>query len=379
MYVRAFISRIPVLGPAVYEFAVPLIIFVLVCLSFSRIKNSVRPADIGFVLIAMFFYFLTYLFFPANSESLDDYAQEFLLKSLPFYLAGIIFSWDDLVDDAIYYVSLASLAFLAFYFFFYIGSSDYSGSTEISNDMMGPSYSVLPNLLIIARRMLKKANVLNIAAFVLGLIMILSFGTRGPLVCLLAFFVGYLLFLKQYKRPVLSKSAIVLVAAVLYFYMDAILLLFMPITQSLGFDTRIYDLLLYNDSFLNDASGDERRSLFAESMKAISPAMHGIRGESVALSNYDYAHNIVLEFWIEYGTILGSILLMAIFYLIYKSIKVSGSDDSNKSFILVLVCSGLVRLFMSLTYLIVPSFFMLLGYCAHVIRESKYRDSEIVN
>lgn len=364
IYIRAFSSII--VGVNLSYFLVPAIIVILTLSSIRYFKSYIYKQDVLFFIFLIAFYYASYLLHPENAQNLEAYEEEFIYHSLPFFLAGLIFSLDDAIEDYIYIASMFGVLFLGFYFLVYVQGASYSGDSSIGEDMMGPSYAVLPYTVFLLRRLFSQFNIYTLLIVVLGVFLILSFGTRGPLVCVLVFVAGYLLLLKKYKNPIRSKMLVLICAFIIYYNIGNIMLLFLPITVALGMSTRVIDLFTSSDGFLNNASGDARNDIIDEIIPKLNVSGYGIRGQGQVLFDHDYAHNIIYDFLIEYGYILGTLLLLGILILFIKAmIK---SDIRTRSFLWLLFCISIIRLLLSHTYLIVPEFFLFLGYCIHSVR-----------
>ena len=191
LYIRAFSSII--VGVNLSYFLVPAIIVILTLSSIRYFKSYIYKQDVLFFIFLIAFYYASYLLHPENAQNLEAYEEEFIYHSLPFFLAGLIFSLDDAIEDYIYIASMFGVLFLGFYFLVYVQGASYSGDSSIGEDMMGPSYAVLPYTVFLLRRLFSQFNIYTLLIVVLGVFLILSFGTRGPLVCVLVFVAGYLL------------------------------------------------------------------------------------------------------------------------------------------------------------------------------------------
>lgn len=374
-HLRGFLTHLPFIGEEEVLFVIPTIVLGLIIVTLPYTHKLVSIIDFLFILIVCAIYGLNYFIFPENEVMLDKYSSQFLAGTLPFFFLGVIFNLDEETERVIYWVSIANLFILTVYYLLYIQGVGYSGDTSIGSDMMGPSYSALPFVLILVRKMLSRFDWLSFFASVIGCILILSFGTRGPLVCLLTYSLVYLMLLKKYQFPLLSKTLILALGVVCVVFLNELFVLFSPIIEALGMSSRILDyfqsIMLYGDSGITDASIEGRLKMISSLVDNIGFLGHGI-GSFSNITNFGfaYSHNIVVDFLIEYGWAGGSLLIIIIWYLYIKSWIVSKTEE-GKSFILVLFCMSFMHLLFSHTYLIVPELFFALGYCVHVIREEK--------
>lgn len=85
-----------------------------------------------------------------------------------------------------------------------------------------------------------------------------------------------------------------------------------------------------------------------------------------------YAHNIALELWVEFGVIIGTIVLVALIVTFLRGYLCSTSS-AEKGLIIVLICSSFLKLFLSGSFMDDRWFFALIGLCVGAIRKSKYK------
>jgi hypothetical protein len=318
---------------------------------------------------------MNYVFFPNNEIMLNEYAPKFLAGALPFYIAGVIFNLDETTERVIFWSSVGGLFILVAYYLLYVQNAAYSGETEVLEDMMGPAYAALPFILVIIRKLLTKFDFLSLALSVFGFIFLLSFGARGPIACLLVFVVGYLLFFKHYSKPVLTKGLFIVIGLLCFVFINDIMEFLVPVMEALGMGTRIIDFVLAVAMFGADDAMDtsilERQDMFSVGLDYVNVTGHGIGSfASVTHSVHSYSHNIIVDFFIEYGIIIGPLLLFLILRLFVRGWRCS-KIEAEESFLLIMFSIGFVSLLFSLTYLMKYEFFFAIGYCVHVIRQSK--------
>lgn len=370
---RGFITHFPIIGDLIAPFILSVVILLLILATLPQTKKNFAPADLSFIIIVLGVFLLNYLLFSENEKMLNYYASPFLLGTLPFFITGVVFDVDERTERVIYWTSVFDLLVLAAYFLLYVQDVSYSGETEIMDDMMGPAYAALPFILIIIRKLLTKFDYLSLILSVFGSLFLLSFGTRGPIVCLLVFVLTHLLLLKKYKKPLLMMAIFIAVGAIIIINLNAILEFLFPIMLKLGMGSRILEyaqaMILYGAEEASDTSILERQDMINAAFGNFVFFGHGIGSfPRIAHSDYMYSHNIIIDFLIEYGSLFGTLLLIGILWLFIKSWRVS-ETEAEKSFVLVLFCMSFVSLLFSLTYLIKPEFFFALGYCMHYIRK----------
>lgn len=377
---RGFLTHVPFVGEILAPFIIPIFTLVLIILSLPTVRSFLKIGDLLFLVFVISVFVMNYVFFPSNEIMLNEYAPKLLAGALPFYIAGVLFNLDETTERVIYWSSVGGLLILVAYYLLYIQNAAYSGETEVLEDMMGPAYAALPFILIIIRKLLTKFDILSLVLSVFGFIFLLSFGARGPIVCLLFFLVGYLLFFKKYSKPVFTKGLFLLTGILCFVFINDIMEFLSPIMEALGMGTRIIDFILAIAMFGADDAMDtsilERQDMFSVGMEYVNITGHGIGSfASVTNSVHSYSHNIIIDFLIEYGIIIGPLFL---FLIIRQFIKgwICAKHESERSFILIMFCIGFLSLLFSLTYLIKYEFFFAIGYCVHVIRESRKHKKE---
>ena len=75
-----------------------------------------------------------------------------------------------------------------------------------------------------------------------------------------------------------------------------------------------------------------------------------------------YAHNLLFELWSQFGIVFGSVLVVALFVIVFGRL-IKEKDRHAKYFITILISLGIMKLFMSGSYLFEPYLFLLIGVC----------------
>lgn len=364
-HLRGFFTHIPVIGLHVASYIMPAIILFFALKCVSSLRHFINIWDIAFYIIVGIVYMFNYIDFPENSAVLDIYASGFFLTVLPFYFAGVVFELNDESERVMYYVSISALIILAAYYLLYVQSGSYSGKTEIRTDMMGASYAALPFFLFILRKLFLKFNVLDLGISIAGFVFLLSLGTKGPIVCILVFIAGYMLFMNELSKTRISLFLIVLL---LIYNIDVIFEWLSNFLGKTGMSIRVVEYFMLGEGMSDDASTVARLTMGEQLLSEVTATGNGV-GSFVTKAGV-YSHNIIYDMLFEYGFILGSVMLIVIFGLFGAGWKRSHTV-SNKSFVLLLFCISIIHLMVSHTYLILPEFFFAIGYCVHVIRNSK--------
>ena len=165
---------------------------------------------------------------------------------------------------------------------------------------------------------------------------------------------------------------------------DWIMLQLNNISMRLGLSIRIFSKYIEGDFFGSSGRDIISRTLLV-AIKEKFVFGYGIGADRVLSGTGSYAHNIVLEFFVSFGVMFGSVFMIALFIVVLFGLKKSSSNE-KKGLILILLFSSLLKLFLSSSYLYEANLFFLIGVCIQTIRKNRAwrisnqkRDSLIVN
>lgn len=365
-YWRGVNNQLPVLSNFTDELEC-LIVVLPIIFSLREINKTITIKDYLFWIICFSVYSLNFIFFPENEDALSKRYFSFSLLTLPFYFAGILTDIEK-QQKYFYYISVVSICICALYEIIWIQSAMYAGDLNAGDYNMGHSYDILPHVLMVTWSTLRGVNLKRLIFTLIGVFMLISFGTRGPVLCFILFIVGYLLFLKNFKHAVTIKILIGLVGSALFYYIDPIMVFLSELTSDLGMSSRLFDLY-----FNNQIEASDTRDVLKDTLLAIQQRESPVFGFGL-LGSYrfihTYPHKIWLEFIFSFGWGLGIILFaILVFYIVRAFFKCKSEDE--KIFLYILMVCGFFKLFLSGTFLDETFLFFLLGYCTNIIR--KYR------
>ena len=354
--------RIPILS--YFASYIPTIIIIIaILLSIKHILRKLRGTDIFLYFFVVIVYCLQYLFYSINTELLDEYFTKVLLSTVPLYFVGCLIEIE-ILDKYFSIASILSIMYLLLKEVYSLESP--SGYLEEGEYSMHFAYVTLPFALYAMWDTLRYKDIKSASALVISIFLLFSYGTRGPIVCLLAFPILYIIF-----RPSNSKEkllwlfililVILLIAVFFINIMDYIVSFF----NHLGLSNRIIEY--YINERLDEDSG---RSYIIEVLRSnmVDNAQftgYGLFGSWRYVDGY--AHRLYWDLWFSFGYFFGTILIIAIVLLLYKGLR-HCKTDKEIGLWLVLFCSGLLPLFLSDYFLFRSWFFVLLGYCVSIIR-----------
>ncbi len=327
--------------------------------SFHYLASTVRITDFLYLSIFIGVFLATYLIHPENKEYLDNYIGGFFIAIL-YFLVGRVYS-DHEMRETLTLFSYISIAAMSFYVLFW---GKQTGSLEESDDSMFASYMILPHVLMALLSAFKNHSFIGAVFSVIGVFLVLAFGTRGPLICILVFCAALFVFLVPFKRKVLSR--ILLLGALLFIYLmfDRILLFFRDLIASIGMSTRIMDY--YEMGMISDDSGrDEIRQVIIGALRDNPFSGLGICGDWRVAGVY--SHNIILEFISSFGVLIGSILLLLLLVCYCRGFLSCQSTEQKEVLLLFIIC-GFVKLLMSGTFVTESFFYFAIGYSVTLIR-----------
>ena len=330
-----------------------LIYFYLFLRALPTIISRVSKRDLIFVLV------LTMLFLVSMLSKGNFYYIINSISIFPIlilnYFVGRSISNDSYIEKIVFkatpYIILVSFVT------FFLTTSFAETQNE---DNMGFAYLLLPFSIFSAFRMIKikEKKILNVLVFIGALFLQIWTGTRGPLLCLITAIIVFII-LNPGRASNKIVWALILIALMAFLSSNAFIDVVEKIAnylEKIGFSNRIVDYILQGQ--ISDSSGreflTERMFLAIEENPLFG---YGLFGDRVILDGH-YCHNIFMEFLINFGILFGSVLFVSLVVLLLVSLV---RRKENSAMILMLICSGFVKLFLSNSYIIEPLFFMLLG------------------
>jgi O-antigen ligase len=373
VYLQAVFLRIPILD-SIADFIVPFLYVVVLFLSLPNLLKNFKVIDFVFYFSCLGIYLLNFIFYPRNIEVLNFYWVRFLILSLPLYFIGIAIDIKKMFN-IFFIISILCVFWQCFVSLIYKQTTIGSMVENEIAEQMHTSYNILPHVLFVIWGTLRKFNIWGLIASVLGAFLIFSYGTRGPMLCMLLFIIAYLILFKQYKHRFLSWFLIIGVTAVLIYYLEVIVLFMQELTVNIGMSSRIFDIIV-NQGLIQYTSGrDEIVSILINAIRESGFLGYGIGGSWQFVNTYP--HNLVIDLWISFGLFFGSLLFIVIIFIQLRGLKACKTLE-DKGFLMLLFFCGFFKLFMSYTYIDEPMLYMLLGFAVGLKRR-KYQTKRLSN
>lgn len=373
-YWRGINNHIPILRNFTDELEW-MIILIPLFFSLPSFAGKLRAFDYLFVSGCLLFYLLNFVLYPQNDDFLYNRLFNFAVITLPVYFVGATIDIRNLYG-VFFTISCIAILFCAFYNLFYVGSSSYSGDADVSEYNMDLAYNLLPHVLFVSWVSLREMDVWKLLIMLLGLFLLLSLGTRGPVVCAISFITVYLLFFKRTRYQKSFRIAVVMIAVLLLSFLRPFMLFMQFLLQQLGLSTRIFDK--YFDDTLEDSSGRDfiRETLIDELSIDNGVFGHGILGSYNYVNTY--AHNIVLDFLFSFGLIIGPILLICLALLLFKAFRKMRGNEDEQVFLILLIVASIVKLLFSGTFVDDMLFFFLIGYSIQHCRTKTFTHEDLL-
>ncbi len=368
-YLIQIFHRLPIVG-VVYQSVLPLLMTTMVLLALPHIIKKMQVSDILFFITCVLAVIFSYIFYSANQFYIEEKLVQILLYVLPMYFIGIACRYQE-CQKTLYWASIFSVAAKFTYQMYLFGGGNLTGEYD-----MDAAYKVLPSVVFLILWALEKKGVWNWLVATFGIFLVLTYGTRGPLLAALLFLcLGIYIVVMRSRKLFVRIIFIVLTAAVLLVLSSQSLLTVVFETlskwfESIGFSSRILDFALEGEM-----SVSVRRGLLLDNtIQAVKQRLflgYGIMGDRVILDG-SYCHNIFWEFLCDFGVYLGGILFGAMIVLFIRAIKHSAKNE-NLLFVVMLISMIVTKLMLSGSYIIEPYFLFTIGVCINTLRNSTDR------
>lgn len=201
-----------------------------------------------------------------------------------------------------------------------------------------------------------------------GCFYILMLGTRGAaLICII--FIALLMAAGKTSKWAITRILLIFGGIGAFIssplYLKSITWMYNKATN-LGLSVRIFDKLLSGTA----ANINSRDVIQAKLLDAIGVHLfdgYGLCGDRVIAGSY--AHNIVLELWVEFGLLIGTMIFLLIAMTLLRG-YLSAKTIECKGLIISLIFACFFKLFLSGSYLDEKFLFLLLGLCVAEIRRA---------
>lgn len=351
MYVRVLFTKICLNSDIAGYTIMSVLIFLLIVKAQRYFKTKLRPIDIKIYVALVLIYLFYILFGNGTQEYLMNKMIMVLFLCYPFYFIGASLDAEHLLW--LYKVSRISIIVCILY-------TLTLGINVMTTERMDQAYSLLPHICLVFYYFTRDKKIYDLLLSLLGAITLLFFGTRGPvLLCILFFIVCLLCF---FGKTILQKVIAVMICSAIgtlvYYLSDRAVEYLGKLAANLGFSTRIFDSLSA-ESFFISSGRDVITETVLDYISKKPLSGYGLAYDRLIVESY--SHNLLFEWCLSFGVIIGGMLfLMLIIGIIKSLINYRGSNCSIILLCIVFSC-GLGKLFFSSSFLIEPYFFLMIG------------------
>lgn len=365
--IKAVIARLPYIG-ALSEIFIPVCMILSAIVAIPWFTRRVNGKDFVFYISIVLLVLLTMVFFPRTYPFLSENWLQILLPAGVFYFVGVSFSFSRCSRD-LFYCSLISMVCVFAFRLYQI-----KNGAVLEHDDMDTAYKLLPSAMYLVYYASYKKRFVYWAIAISMLPVMLVFGTRGPVLCMLAFIMA-IVAKKAFTTPGYKKVLLltILFAAVIVFILnneifESVLRVISKFFGRIGFSSRIFDFYLSGD--FTESQG--RHNLAKQALEAIivKPGIgYGFTADRYLFGVYP--HNFILEIWCHFGVIFGSLVLLGLFFITLVAHLRTLRIPKVFNFLLMLAIMVFGKLLVSNSYTIEPYFYFLIGVYVSVIRKTR--------
>lgn len=368
-YMRGFVGFIPLLKN--YQMEVQIVVVTcIVVVAIPAIINRMTAIDWFFLSGCLGIYLLNMGVFTANHDVLVDKMFQTLCLVIPFFLFGRMLDIKDFIKP-LTFISTICVLIDALYFLIYMRNPVQMAERMAGEYYMDQAYKLLPHVMLLGWRGMKELSIGKFLLSVLGMFLILAYGTRGPLACLGVFYIICFFFFTDFKYTIWIKSTIIALCGIGLMFLQPILIFLKETLSSLDMSTRIIERMLTGGLSHDTGRGFIKLRMYEYLEHADTFWGYGLFG--CKRFGIIYPHDYVLDFIFPYGYFIGTILLLFTSYIMLKALMLARTH-MEREFIVMFMCMTVLKYQFSSTYMEEGMYFAFLGYCTTVlIRNRRHR------
>lgn len=293
---------------------------------------------IGFYFFVCILYLIHYFIFPSTIEYWHDNGFRFLIP----ICIPTLFCVLSIKNLECFYIALKHICYITALCCTVFGLRLLTGGYDTEDTyFMNFGFLLLLPVIVLFLENTWYSILLSILFFLL----IVVFGSRGPLISVAAFTGYYIVRKKEYI--LLIVIAILFVAGYSAFssYLD-----------SMGISSRTIQMFLSGD-MMDETGRGEIRNILLKGINENPIIGNGLFGDRALTKGY--AHNFFLEVICDFGYVFGGILLLWLLYeIVYVTFYLRGY---HKDIFVAMLCVLFLPLMTSGSYLQEPNFFIFIG------------------
>ena len=362
---NAMVTGIPFLYDVNSTLNVVLVGMVFVLYVYSFFIQKHRSAYVGMTLLWLFAIvsiLITYLIYPQNIPFWKEYELRFLIVILPTcYLISKLQTFEYLKRNMTfgsYFLTFAIVVFALSVFI--IGHIVVSEHVTYSMSMANVAMLAIMWQL---RAYLKENN--KMAAFfaIIGLIVLVLYGSRNQLLAIMAYVIFHIIGNTRQKSAGITIVAFVTLIVVVFF--KDILLFFSGIIEYFGLGSRTLSLL-------SEGGIDESTQIRLDTHEKLKNLLFsnplvglGVSGDEANVG--ELAHSLFYSIWCTYGLFLGSVFLLIVLIYCFNAHK--QSTGLNHQIFVMYFCMVFPRAFTGGDMWGSDVFWVLMGICFMILNQ----------
>lgn len=352
--VRAMVSGIFMALVGIYFISIIKVVF-------NRAGNTfIKSYLISFIIISF-----NMLFFPSNFQYLLEISFYLLLICMPIFIYYTAI--DDksillemLIKSSYYQMMLGIVFFIA---------TDFS---VIRYDMVF-SYLILVPVEILLYKIYRDFNFIDVLLVFAGIMMIIIMGSRGPLLSLVLYWIfltiKHIRNSKNVVRHFIRSSLFIAVIIIVLMNFDLMIVKLDLVLKNMGFGSRT--LRIFLSSSADFSSGRINiYSFIVECIKERPLLGYGLAGDRVLLGG-TYPHNFFLEVLVQFGVIIGGLIIILFIYFCIKGMF-NNKDEAETDLALLFFGIGFIQLLVSGSYLTSGNFWLFMSICMNSTNTIRY-------
>lgn len=337
--------------------------------------DRIRPWQI-FGIFAEGLILTVFLLASPDMETHLTVLESVLTECFPlFLLSGCVRDCKKVQEDL-----LSVMTFVPYGYAFLAVAFGLGTLTEGTGYSQSDSYQMLLPAIVLASSLQNELSLKRLIPFGISLFFMFAYGARGPVACLALFIIVNILlhFEKRSRGRAVGFVAVLgVIAAAVYQYFYELLRWFQTLFAQLGFSIRTVDRLM-NQSFFEDRGRNRIAEICIDRILEHPFIGIGPVNDRIYLANQfgngegavgSYPHNFFLEILMQYGVILGGMMLLLFAFLILKALR-TAPNANTKDLIVILIGSYFFPLLFSGSYLDSRGFYMLVAICAVICKNS---------
>lgn len=329
--------------------------------------KKIHLLDIVLLILIALFHHVSAIWFPMTAYYSVENASLFIWSCLPMFLVGLT------IDRNSSPIIFCGISYIALFLLLYTMSvSGISSKSSDEIDAMSRAYNFLPFALFLLWYAMSRGGSINWIVGTVAAFLLMSMGTRGPVVCMAVFIAFYLFFHKTFKYNKLAKSLIAIIALIISLFSTQVALFFSYLSSSFGLSTRVFNQVA-EGQMINMELSSNRDVLYSDVFKYLTEKSvyfgEGLYSDRYMTGVDAYVHNFELEVWCAFGLIGGTIILFLLFLFIGKAF-INSKGTQATVILLVFFCTSIIGAQFSGSFLTSNVIWLFLGMCMSMCRNN---------